>query len=203
MKRRHKRNGENKMGKSKQPQYKVSVSRVDEYAGTYTMYEGPDMSKAFVTFFDYSTPARTSYRFIRLFKNGVQCYETTPDAPLSLEDFFAALENLRQSDKYASLAAMKRANKEIGHYWFENPSSFNSFVYPKVYGGRYVVESTWRKAYSDEDEKPKGEKIFTYHVWECVGGKMNCVKSGAEHPELNSFEAMDKVAFELGKLTIA
>jgi hypothetical protein len=47
---------------------------------------------------------------------------------------------------FANITEIKRANKEIGHYFFSADTMrfFNSTVYPKVYGGRFFVSSEFR-----------------------------------------------------------
>ncbi len=68
---------------------------------------------------------------------------------------------------YANIADIKRANKALGHYFFEPDTMrfFNSRVGSKVYGGRYFITSEQREPYPYRDMsgnlQPATERRYT------------------------------------------
>jgi hypothetical protein len=54
---------------------------------------------------------------------------------------------------FKTLKAIERANKKIGHHWFDKDtkSFFGSIVYPEIYGGKYFI--SWEYTYDGKHRR--------------------------------------------------
>lgn len=94
------------------------------------------------------------------------------------------------SSIYIDIEDIKKANADIGRHWFdaETMAYFNSYVYQKVYFGRFFITS-------EQDEHGAWEGQRRYTVRECIDGEIHTT---SEFGEFDTFKQAQSFARQVG-----
>lgn len=92
--------------------------------------------------------------------------------------------------EYFDIEDIKQANASLGRHWFdpETLAWFNSYVYSKVYHGRFFITS-------EQDSNGAWDSERRYTVRECIDGEIHTT---SEFGEFDTFKKAQMFARQVG-----